>query len=82
MTLQGIVTVRRVAAAGLLGASLFAVAASAQAPASPGPPPRDRVQSHQAMFALRMAERLAGLQVYLGITPAELPQWNAFTAAG
>ncbi len=78
MTIKSIVPLKRVAAAGLLGASLFAVAASAQAPA---PPPRDHVASHQAMFAMRVAERLAGLQIYLGITPAELPQWNAFTAA-
>jgi hypothetical protein len=86
MNTQGIVILRRVAAAGLLGASLFAVAASAQAPAPPASPPlsppmRDRDQSSRPMFALRLAERLAGLQIYLGITPAELPQWNAFTAA-
>ena len=33
------------------------------------------------MRGFRLAERLAGLQVYLGITPEQQPQWRAFTAA-
>ncbi len=34
-----------------------------------------------AMPALRVADRLATMQVYLGITPEQMGQWRAFTQA-
>ncbi len=80
MAIRSMITLRRGLTVGVLGVCLCGVAASAQAPAQMMRP-ANRMASRQVHMELMLAQRLAGLQVYLGITPAELPQWNAFTAA-
>ena len=79
---------KRLLVAGLLATLGFA--ASAQAPAGPGPgmTPMAPMAQHSQMGGMdparmheRMAQRHAKLKVLLQITPAQEGAWNAFTAA-
>jgi hypothetical protein len=85
MLLQPTHRITRIALPALLGSVLAFAAARAQAPTEhqpPGPP-----HFHHdgggwgAAPGLRLADRLATLEIYLGITPQQQDAWRAFTQA-
>ena len=85
MLLQPTHRITRIALPALLGSVLAFAAARAQAPMEhqpPGPP-----HFHHdgggwgAAPGLRLADRLATLEIYLGITPQQQDAWRAFTQA-
>jgi hypothetical protein len=78
----------RVALPALLGSALVIGVVRAQTPAQPGapvapPPPHFHHEGGGwgAAPGLRLADRLATLEVYLGITPQQQDAWRAFTQA-
>jgi hypothetical protein len=69
----------------LLGSALIIGVVRAQTPAEPDPPAAPDFHHHGGLWGavpgLRMAERLATLEVYLGITPQQQDAWRVFTQA-
>jgi len=77
-------------ACAVIGIGSLSLAAAAMAQSMGGPSPGWQMFHHHhpgpamgspAMRQFRLAERLAGLEIYLAITPQQQPQWTAFTAA-
>jgi hypothetical protein len=80
--------VARAAVPALLGSGLVVGVTRAQAPTQPeapvAPPPphfHDEGGGWGAAPGLRLADRFATLEVYLGITPQQQDAWRAFTQA-
>jgi len=77
----------RLALSALLGSSLVLGVVHAQTPAQPGAPVLPPPHFHHdgggwgAAPGLRLADRLATLEIYLGITPQQQDAWRAFTQA-
>lgn len=74
-------TVMLIGAAACAGSLALAAAAVAQSPDWHSFQHRHGFVQSPALRSFHLAERLAGLEVYLAITPEQQPQWRAFTAA-